>query len=162
MKLKTREQYFELRSENVRSVVGQIPPTLVRYGIIILFAVLLILFGIAYFMPYKQVYSGTITFYDVSEPSMPAYITFVNDKDLTNIEEPTSLTIHLEIQNLEVQLRSIKNRRDILNRHLAFIEVNKETQNNANLNNSTFDFTLVESSDNLLSHFLPKRKTVKL
>lgn len=162
MKLKTQEQYFELRSENVRSVVGQIPTALVRYGTIILFAVLLILFGIAYFVPYKQVYSGTITFYDVSEPSMPAYITFANDKALTNIEEPTSLTIHLEIQNLEVQLRSIENRRDTLNRYPAFIGVNEETQNKANLNNSTFDFTLVESSDNLLSHFLPKRKAVNL
>ncbi|MDN4754996.1 hypothetical protein QYZ87_10810 [Porphyromonadaceae bacterium W3.11] len=156
--MEDKERTYELRSEKVRSIVGQIPPALVRYGTIILFAVLLVLFGIAYFMPYKQVYSGTITFYDISEPATTAYITFVNDKSLTSIDKSTSLTIHLEAQNLDVQLRSIENRRDTLNRYPVIIQVNKGYQNIANLKNSTSDFTLVESSDNLLSHILPLKR----
>lgn len=160
--MEDKERTYELRSEKVRSIVGQIPPALVRYGTIILFAVLLVLFGIAYFMPYKQVYSGSITFYDVSESNTTAYITFANDNALINIEEPTSLIVHLEAQNLDVQLRSVENKRDTLNRYPVIIEVNKGTLNMADLKNSTFDFTLVESSDNLLSHFLPRRKTLSL
>ncbi|MBR8702995.1 hypothetical protein [Porphyromonas levii] len=160
--MKQQERSYELRSEKVRSIVGQIPPALVRYGTIILFAVLLIIFGIAYFMPYKQVYSGTITFYDLSEPTTTAYISFANDKALTKIEEPTPLAIHLETGSLDVQLRSIENRRDTLNRYPAIIEVRMKPLNKSALQNSTFDFTLVESSDNLLSHFLPRIKIVHM
>lgn len=142
---------YELRSEKVRSIVGQIPPALVRYGTIILFVVLVILFGIAYFVPYKQVYSGTITFYDM--PST-AYIGFANDKALTKIEEPIPLIIHTEAHDYTIKLISIVNERDTLNRYPVSIE---EAQNISNLLNRTFDFTLVESSGNLLSQFLPKR-----
>lgn len=146
-----QERNYELRSEKVRSVVGQIPPALVRYGTIILFAVLVALFGIAYFMPYKQVYSGTITFYDM--PST-AYISFANDKALTKIEEPIPLIIHTEAHDYTIKLISIVNERDTLNRYPVSIE---KAQNFTNLLNRTFDFTLVESSGNLLSRFLPKR-----
>lgn len=150
-----QERSYELRSEKVRSIVGQIPPALVRYGTIILFAVLVVSFGIAYFIPYKQVYSGTITFYDVSEPTTPAYITFGNDKALTKIAEPTPLTIHLDAQDITVQLRSIENRRDTLNRYPAIIEVSMVAQDKSDLQNTTFDFTLVEHRTNLLDHLIP-------
>ena len=53
---KKQERSFELRSEKVRSIVGQIPSSLVRYGITTIGTVLLCLFAVAYFLPYKQVY----------------------------------------------------------------------------------------------------------
>ena len=58
---KKQERSFELRSEKVRSIVGQIPSSLVRYGITAIGAVLLCLLAVAYFLPYEQVYSGTAT-----------------------------------------------------------------------------------------------------
>lgn len=64
-KNKKDEKNFELRSEKVRSIVGQIPSSLVRYGITIIGIVLLFLFAIAYFLPYKQVYSGVATIREV-------------------------------------------------------------------------------------------------
>lgn len=156
--MEDKERTYELRSEKVRSIVGQIPPALVRYGTIILFAVLLVLFGIAYFMPYKQVYSGTITFYDISEPTTTAYISFANNKTLTNIDEPILLTVHLDTKKLDVRLRDIESKRDTLNRYPVVIEVNRGIQNIVDLKNSSFDFTLVKSSNNLLSQLLPNRK----
>lgn len=45
--------------------------------------------------------------------------------------------------------------RDTLNRYPVSIE---DSQNITKLRNRTFDFTLVKSSENLLSHFLPKKK----
>ena len=54
---KKPERNFELRSEKVRSIVGQIPSSLIRYGITAIGMVLLCLFAVAYFLPYKQVYS---------------------------------------------------------------------------------------------------------
>lgn len=157
-----QERSYELRSEKVRSIVGQIPPALVRYGTIILFAVLVVSFGIAYFIPYKQVYSGSITFYDISKPTTTAYITFGNDKALTKIAEPTPLTIHLDAQDITVQLRSIENRRDTLNRYPAIIEVGMQAQHISDLQNSTSDFTLVKSTNSLLFQFLPKKRNSEL
>ena len=54
-----QERSFELRSEKVRSIVGQVPSSLTYYGITAIGIVLLCLFVMAYFLPYKQVYSGT-------------------------------------------------------------------------------------------------------
>lgn len=153
--MEDKERTYELRSEKVRSIVGQIPPALVRYGTIILFAVLLVLFGIAYFMPYKQVYSGTITFYDMSETSTTAYVRFANDKPLTKVEQPMPLIIHNEGHDYTIKLISIVNERDTLNRYPVSVE---DSQNITKLRNRTLDFTLVKNSENLLSHFLPKKK----
>ena len=44
---KKQERSFELRSEKVRSIVGQIPSSLIRYGITAIGGVLLCLFVIA-------------------------------------------------------------------------------------------------------------------
>lgn len=63
---KKQERSFELRSEKVRSIVGQIPSSLVRYGITAIGIVLLCLLAVAYFLPYKQVYSGTATIHEVT------------------------------------------------------------------------------------------------
>ena len=83
-----------------------------------------------------------------------AYISFSNDKALTKIEEPIPLIIHTEAYDYTIKLISMVNERDTLNRYPVSIE---EAQNISNLHNHTFDFTLVESSGNLLSRFLPKR-----
>ena len=63
---KKEERSFELRSEKVRSIVGQIPSVLVCYGITAIGVVLICLFAIAYFLPYKQVYSGTATIHEIT------------------------------------------------------------------------------------------------
>ena len=65
-KEKKQERNFELRSEKVRSIVGEIPSSLVRYGITAIGVVLLFLFAVAYFLPYKQVYSGTAVIHDIA------------------------------------------------------------------------------------------------
>lgn len=43
----------ELRSEKVRNIIGQVPPVLLRYGIMIIGASLLALVGISAFIPYQ-------------------------------------------------------------------------------------------------------------
>ena len=56
---KKQERSFELRSEKVRSIVGQVPSSLVRYGIIIIGLVLFVIAWGFYFLPYKKLYAGT-------------------------------------------------------------------------------------------------------
>lgn len=56
---------IELRSEKVRNIVGQIPPILLRYGIIVICMVLFILAGIASFLPYKETIVVDVTLHTV-------------------------------------------------------------------------------------------------
>lgn len=51
---KKPERNFELRSEKVRSIVGQIPSSLIRYGITAIGMVLLCLFAVAYYCPINK------------------------------------------------------------------------------------------------------------
>ncbi len=44
---------IELRSEKVRNIIGQVPPVLLRHGIMIIGASLLILIAISAFIPYQ-------------------------------------------------------------------------------------------------------------
>ena len=44
---------IELRSEKVRKIIGDMPSGLIRYGISIITCILILLFIICYFVPYK-------------------------------------------------------------------------------------------------------------
>lgn len=48
------EKNIELRSEKVRSIIGKIPPLLLRLGMIIITLVLIVIFGLMYYIPYRQ------------------------------------------------------------------------------------------------------------
>lgn len=58
---------FELHSERVRSIVGKIPSVLIRYGIVIIFVVLLIMVSMLSLLPYKRDIQGKAYVYDISE-----------------------------------------------------------------------------------------------
>ena len=53
MKNKTISE-IELRSEKVRNLLGEIPPSLVRWGTVIIVAIFLILLLVVCFMPYSH------------------------------------------------------------------------------------------------------------
>ena len=44
---------IELRSEKVRNIIGRMPPVLVRHGTVMVVAALLVLAGLAAFVPYQ-------------------------------------------------------------------------------------------------------------
>ena len=48
-----QEKQMELRSEKVRNIIGQVPPVLLRCGIMIISVSLLVLVGISAFIPYQ-------------------------------------------------------------------------------------------------------------
>ena len=53
MKNKTISE-IELRSEKVRNLLGEIPPSLVRWGTVIIVAIFLILLLVVCFVPYPH------------------------------------------------------------------------------------------------------------
>ncbi len=56
---------FELRSEKVRHVIGQVPSTLIQYGVFSVVIALLVLFTISFFLPYKQVVNGVLVINEI-------------------------------------------------------------------------------------------------
>lgn len=50
----TEKKNIELRSEKVRNIIGQVPSVLLRYGMALIGVVLLLLVGIAAFIPYQE------------------------------------------------------------------------------------------------------------
>lgn len=61
------KRQVELRSEKVRNIIGQVPPVLLRYGIMIIGGALLILAGVSAIIPYQ--------------PSIDVQITVTQDDD---------------------------------------------------------------------------------
>jgi len=49
---------IELRSEKVRRIIGEIPPSIVRYGIFAITIIVTALLAGAYFIPYPQTING--------------------------------------------------------------------------------------------------------
>jgi len=58
-----RNKDIELRSEKVRNIVGKIPPFLLRMGMLIISAVIVLLLGLAYFIPYPEYKDITVSLY---------------------------------------------------------------------------------------------------
>lgn len=44
---------IELRSENVRNIIGQIPPKIIRWGILIIFVIFVVIFAFACFFKFN-------------------------------------------------------------------------------------------------------------
>ena len=153
-----QERSFELRSEKVRSIVGQIPSALIRYGITAIGAVLLCLLAVAYFLPYKQVYSGTATIHKTAT-------TPVTPVDSTNI------TILLKFENKRPdkmkgqmiclqspygtfagQIQDLSSVRDTLERQEALCRL--KSADMKTVENQTVNFQITRTSGNLLQKML--------
>ena len=151
-KNKKDEKNFELRSEKVRSIVGQIPSSLVRYGITIIGIVLLFLFVIAYFLPYKQVYSGVATIREM-EPGNPAdsvetTILLRFETKRMNEAEDEQIDLQTPKGSIEGRLMALSSVRDTFERQDAHCRF-KTTDIHA-MEHQTVDFRIVRSSGNLL------------
>lgn len=155
MEEEKQERSFELRSEKVRSIVGQIPSSLVRYGITAIGVVLLFLFVMAYFLPYKQVYSGTAIIQE-------ATITTSDSTDITillRFDNKQPVNVNRQIFYLQSscglftgQLLELSAVRDTLARQETRCRF--KTKDIQLLQNQTADFKLVVSSSSLLQKLL--------
>ena len=155
-KNKKDEKNFELRSEKVRSIVGQIPSSLVRYGITIIGIVLLFLFVIAYFLPYKQVYSGVATIREMKSesPADSVETTVLLKFETKRMNEAVDEQIDLQTPkgSIEGQLMALSSVRDKLERQEARCRF--KTTDIRTMAHQTVDFRIVRSSGNLLQKIL--------
>lgn len=152
---KKQERSLELRSEKVRSIVGQIPSSLVRYGITVIAVVLMLLAGVAYLLPYKQVYSGTATIRDVKLQATDSIkvnilLRFEHKRPQSAIGQ--KIDLHTMYGHITGQALIISPIRDTLDRQEAICHF--ATQDLSSLAHQTLDFSLVYSQGNLLQKLL--------
>jgi len=65
------EKDFELRSEDVQDVMGNVPPVLLRWGISIITMVVLVLLAGCFLFKYPDVLIGKATLTNVAPPAVP-------------------------------------------------------------------------------------------
>lgn len=158
---KKRERGFELRSEKVRNIVGQIPSALIRYGISAIAIALVALFGIAYFLPFKQVYSGNATIYDI--PCAPdsldniattVLLKFENKRPSPHNVSGSPIILQSSIEPINGILISLSSRRDTIGRQEALCQIPKKIAKE--LENSEVSFILTLHAGTLFDRlFLP-------
>lgn len=150
-----QERSFELRSEKVRSIVGQVPSSLTYYGITAIGIVLLCLFVMAYFLPYKQVYSGTAIIKEA--PITTSDSTDINI--LLRFDNKQPVNVNRQILYLQTSngtsvgtIRKLSTVRDTLARQETLCRF--KTTEIQPLQNQTVDFKLVVSSSSRLQKLL--------
>ena len=150
-----QERSFELRSEKVRNIVGQVPSSLTYYGITAIGIVLLCLFVMAYFLPYKQVYSGTAIIKEA--PITTSDSTDINI--LLRFDNKQPVNVNRQILYLQTSngtsvgtIRKLSTVRDTLARQKTLCRF--KTTEIQPLQNQTVDFKLVVSSSSLLQKLL--------
>ena len=150
-----QERSFELRSEKVRSIVGQVPSSLTYYGMTAIGIVLLCLFVMAYFLPYKQVYSGTAIIKEA--PITTSDSTDINI--LLRFDNKQPVNVNRQILYLQTSngtsvgtIRKLSTVRDTLARQETLCRF--KTTEIQPLQNQTVDFKLVVSSSSLLQKLL--------
>ena len=90
-KLKNDNIGFTLRSEKVRSLMGEMPSSLIRYGMLVITLILFILFITASIIPYNKIYSGKVVSYDVFETNKDSVrISFLLEFEKNNIIKTSS------------------------------------------------------------------------
>ena len=152
---KKPERSFELRSEKVRSIVGQIPSSLIRYGITAIGMVLLCLFAVAYFLPYKQVYYGTATVREINNtPTDSIEIAILLRFENKHLENINGQIIYLQSPygTFAGQLRDLFIARDTLERQEALCRFKSASP--------SMIPTKLSSSPNKQTHSLPAPITV--
>ena len=155
------EKKTEVRSERVRSIVGQMPPHLVSVALAIIAAVLLVSLGIAYFLPYKEVYSGTAVLYDAAGSGEPVAMKLrFGEKRPATLEGGEVLLLRTPEGSFEGKLTTLEGKRDTLGRQSATATFAEKLP--VELGNSETDFTLSTKPAPLLRHIISsKRGTAK-
>jgi len=66
-------EQIELRSEKVRNIIGQIPPSIIRYGIIVIFLIIIILLTVSYFFKFPETIN-TIAYFKIQNNTPVTYV----------------------------------------------------------------------------------------
>lgn len=147
----------ELRSEKVQSIVGEIPPALIRHGISIIGIVGLLLVGIAHSIPYQKIYSGVATLHTPPTQSTHDSITLsillrFHTQRMPSTIHPTSIQLLTPQGHIEGTLLTLSPMRNTLGRQTAHCQFAAHPLQT--LPPQEVDFRITHSSGSLLQHLI--------
>lgn len=118
-----KERKIELRSEKVRSIVGQMPSALINYGTIIIGLILIFILWLTYNLPYKQIYTGVANVCEVKTYSEPdsVNVSIILESENVNIRPDfkTALISLHSTEDIRGRILFISPECDTLNRQKA-------------------------------------------
>lgn len=146
-------QSIELRSEKMRSIIGQVPPALLRYGYLIILGVIIALIGGASILPYHRKYSGVATISSL-RPDGRILLRFEGKRPpTTEVRGARILLFSSQGASHEGVLLYLLDRRDTLGRQEAGCTPLSSARS---LEDSEVDFTLILPAQSLLRHLLQR------
>jgi hypothetical protein len=146
-----------LRSEKARKLIGAIPTSLVRYGLVLIPSVLTLLVAIASYFPYREVYHGDLRIAPKSndfhsdcrlEDTIDVQLRF-EGKRITTLEKEVELSIDEWEQS--ISLVRISFERDADGFQEAIIRLKHKDEN---IYNRRFTFRLSLDKGSILSQFV--------
>lgn len=145
-----------LRSEKARSIIGEIPSSLVRYGLFAIAITFALALYIATNIPYRKVYKGTCFIERTQEGGLkPLEVSLKFDSDRQGLGTITqaehSLILSSYTRTYEATLQHLSHERDGQGRQKAVIEVEGL---NIPKGDVTLDFTLSVEKGSILSQIL--------
>lgn len=147
---------FQLRSEKVRSIVGQVPPALTRYGMTIIAVAVGLILLTAALIPYRQVSTGTavVTTLPEMQPedSLSVTLRLLPQETITPIRPGSLILLQGESAAAEGRVNRLSARRDTLGYCTA--EATFLRRDLTPLEDSTTDYRITTDSGSLLSHIL--------
>lgn len=105
---------IELRSEKVRNIIGQIPPSIVRYGITVIFFIITIIIIGTYYFKYPETINTT-AYFKIQNNKLITYISIpASDIDKVTKRNKVIITLdnilNLNNEKLETQIIEIANK----------------------------------------------------
>lgn len=147
---------FQLRSEKVRSIVGQVPPALTRYGMTIIAVAVGLILLTAALIPYRQVSTGTAVITSLPEmqpeDSLSVTLRLLPQETITPVRSGSPILLQGEGAAAEGRVNRLSARRDTLGYCTA--EATFLRRDLAPLEGSTTDYRITTDSGSLLSHIL--------
>lgn len=153
--MEEKKRDIALRSEKMTAIVGRIPPALLRYGTAAIVGALVVLIAIGFLLPYRRVYTGRLTFYEVPGGAVRVKMYFEGSAPASIDEGGNAfLSIAGDTVSVEAKLLSLSAARDTLCRQWATIELHVDSTRAVSLSNQTYSFTMVEEQGTIARKIL--------
>lgn len=155
--MEERKRDIALRSEKMTAIVGRIPPALLRYGTVAIVGALALLVVMASLLPYRRVYKGKLTFYEVHRGEVSVKMLFegAQPPSPNGTNKPPRLSIlRGDSVGCTAVLRSLAPTRDTLQRQWATIEMLIDSTQAERFANQTCTFSLVDEQGNIAEKIL--------
>jgi len=148
--MKNKDENIELRSDKVRSIIGQIPPWIIRSGISVILLVIVALLVGSYYFKYPYTITTTVEFSKINNSFVG--IVKIPANEVSKIEKGQEVEIYLEeVKNLnglrfKSKVKDISDKVTISNKSGFYTAEISEIEN-LNINEKTSGIAIIKTDE---------------